>query len=271
MAKTSKNSSGVGFEKELWEAACILRGNVDASEYKHVILGFIFLKYVSDRFEQRYRELVDEGEGFENEKDEYTKDGIFFVPEQGRWATIKAFSRKPEVGIRIDEAMQAIEKENKRLKGILPQNFARPELDRVRLGNVVDLFTNISMVGPKKGEANENDLLGRTYEYCLKEFAAMEGKQAGKFFTPPSVVRTLVEVLQPLKGKVYDPCCGTGGMVISGGHGNVVLNTSHPIPTLYRSRTKPQFTCSRLKNGRLSKMRLSKSVRKKNGNCTKKA
>ena len=140
------NTSNIGFEKQIWDAACVLRGNMDASEYKSVVLGLIFLKYISDRFESKYNELVAEGDGFEEDKDEYTAENIFFVPESARWGVIAAAAHTPEIGTVIDDAMRAIERENKRLKDILPKNFARQELDKRRLGNVVDLFTNIKMV-----------------------------------------------------------------------------------------------------------------------------
>lgn len=205
-----KNTADIGFEKQIWDAACVLRGNMDASEYKNVILGLIFLKYISDSFEERYKDLVDEGEGFEEDRDEYTADNIFFVPKGARWEDIAAVAHKPEVGTTIDDAMTAIEKENKVLKGILPKNFARPELDKRRLGDVVDLFTNIRMTDG----SSEKDFLGRTYEYCLRNFAEQEGKNAGQFYTPSCVVRTLVEILQPYNGRVYDPCCGAGGMFV---------------------------------------------------------
>ena len=188
----------------------MLRGNIDPSEYKSVILGLIFLKYISDSFEERYQQLVDEGYGMEEDRDEYIAENIFFVPEDARWKVIAAAAHTPEIGTVIDNAMRDIEKENKRLKGILPKNFARPELDKRRLGEVVDLFTNIKMVD----QGNSKDLLGRTYEYCLNRFAEQEGKRAGEFFTPSCVVRTLVEVLQPYNGRVYDPCCGSGGMFV---------------------------------------------------------
>ena len=206
MAET--NTSDIGFEKQIWDAACVLRGNMDASEYKNVVLGLIFLKYISDQFEQKHRELVEEGDGFEEDIDEYTSEGIFFVPPEARWDVISKKAHTPEIGIIIDNAMRSIEKENKRLKDILPKNFARPELDKRRLGDVVDLFTNIKMID----QGNEKDILGRTYEYCLSRFAEQEGKRGGEFFTPSCVVRTLVEVLQPFEGRVYDPCCGSGGM-----------------------------------------------------------
>ena len=205
-----KNTASIGFEKQIWDAACVLRGNIDASEYKSVVLGLIFLKYISDRFEEKYQELVAEGDGFEEDVDEYTSEGIFFVPANARWSVIASKAHTPEIGTVIDDAMRAIEKENKRLKDILPKNFARPELDKRRLGDVVDLFTNIQMIE----HGSEKDILGRTYEYCLSKFAEQEGKLAGEFYTPSCVVRTLVEVLQPYNGRVYDPACGSGGMFV---------------------------------------------------------
>ena len=208
MAKT--NTADIGFEKEIWKAADLLRGNLDASEYKSVVLGLIFLKYISDRFEAKYNALVAEGDGFEEDKDEYTSENIFFVPQEARWSVVAEAAHTPEVGTVIDNAMRLIEKENVRLKGILPKNFARPELDKRRLGDVVDLFTNIQM----KEHGDTKDILGRTYEYCLSKFAEAEGKLAGEFYTPACIVRTLVEVLQPYSGRVYDPCCGSGGMFV---------------------------------------------------------
>lgn len=205
-----KTTANIGFEEEIWKAACVLRGNIDASEYKSVVLGLIFLKYISDRFEQKFEELKAEGEGFEEDIDEYTSEGIFFVPQGARWKDIAAAAHTPEIGVAIDNAMRSIEKNNKRLKDILPKNFARPELDKRRLGDVVDLFTNIKM----HEHGDEKDILGRTYEYCLSKFAEQEGKLAGEFYTPSCVVRTLVEVLQPFHGRVYDPCCGSGGMFV---------------------------------------------------------
>lgn len=205
-----KNTADIGFEKKIWDAACVLRGNIDASEYKSVVLGLIFLKYISDRFEEKYNQLKEEGDGFEEDIDEYTSEGIFFVPQGARWSDVAAKAHTPEIGVTIDNAMRSIEKENKRLKDILPKNFARPELDKRRLGDVVDLFTNIKMID----QDNEKDILGRTYEYCLAKFAEQEGKLAGEFYTPSCVVRTLVEILQPYHGRVYDPCCGSGGMFV---------------------------------------------------------
>jgi len=204
------NSTVIGFEKEIWKAADIMRGNMDAAEYKHVILGLIFLKYISDRFENKYKELLDEGDDSEEDRDEYTAENIFFVPQEARWLHIASHAHTPEIGKVIDQAMDAIERENKKLKGILPKTFARPELDKRRLGDVVDLFTNTQIAE----NDNQMDLLGRTYEYCLSKFAEQEGKLAGEFFTPACVVRTLVEVIQPFSGRIYDPCCGSGGMFV---------------------------------------------------------
>ncbi|MCL2066775.1 MAG: type I restriction-modification system subunit M [Treponema sp.] len=210
MAVESKNNTAsIGFELQIWEAADILRGNMDAAEYKHVVLGLIFLKYISDKFEERYRELETEDDDVED-KDAYAEQNVFFVPSSARWGKIAEAAHKEEIGTVIDNAMRAIEKENKRLKDILPKNYARNELDKRRLGNVVDLFTNIQMID----HGEEKDILGRTYEYCLSKFAEREGKRAGEFYTPSCVVRTLVEVLQPFKGRVYDPCCGSGGMFV---------------------------------------------------------
>ena len=204
------NTSEIGFEKQIWDAADELRGSMDAAEYKHVILGLIFLKYLSDKFEQRYNELVDEGSGFEEDRDEYTAEGVFFVPPEARWSEISKKAHTAENGKTIDNAMRLIENENNSLKGILPKSFSRPELDKTKLGAVIDLFTNVQM----SDHGDKKDILGRTYEYCLSMFAETEGKKAGEFYTPACVVKTLVAVLQPYNGRVYDPCCGSGGMFV---------------------------------------------------------
>ncbi|MDR3324578.1 MAG: type I restriction-modification system subunit M, partial [Spirochaetaceae bacterium] len=209
------NTAEIGFEKQIWDAACILRGNMDAAEYKHIVLGLIFLKYISDTFEGRHQALKAEGDGFEEDRDAYVMENIFYVPASARWMVIAAKAHTPEIGKVIDEAMLAIEKENKKLKGVLPKTFARPELDKRRLGDVVDIFTNITL--KKHGDSADlrpMDILGRAYEYCLGKFAEQDGKLAGEFYTPACVVRTLVEVLQPFNGRVYDPCCGSGGMFV---------------------------------------------------------
>ena len=174
------------------------------------MLGLIFLKYISDRFDQKFQELQGDDYADPEDKDEYTADNIFFVPQEARWSKISAAAHRPEIGEVIDGALSAIERENQRLKGILPKNFARPELDKRRLGEVVDLFTNVAM----HDAGEEKDLLGRTYEYCLQQFASLEGKNGGEFYTPSCIVRTLVEILEPYEGRVYDPCCGSGGMFV---------------------------------------------------------
>lgn len=205
-----KNTASIGFEEKIWKAADLLRGNLSASEYEGVVLGLIFLKYISDKFEAKYKELVEDEYSDEEDKDEYTAEGIFFVPKSARWSEITASAHSEEIGLKIDDAMRAIEEENKRLKGKLPKNYARKELDKRRLGEIIDLFSNIEM----HSDNDEKDLLGRTYEYCLKNFAAQEGKNAGQFYTPSCIVRTIVEVLKPYKGRIYDPACGSGGMFV---------------------------------------------------------
>ncbi len=207
-----KTNANLGFEKQLWDAAVILWGHISATEYRHVIIGLIFLRYISGAFEKRYQELVAEGEGFEDDRDAYIENNIFFVPENARWNKIASAAHSPEIGLVIDEAMIEIENENTTLKGVLPKNYASSDLDKTVLGDVVDLFTNsISM-----DEVDESaDLLGRTYEYCIAQFAAKEGKDGGEFYTPSSIVRLLVEILKPFENcRVYDPCCGSGGMFV---------------------------------------------------------
>ena len=206
-----KNTANIGFEKQIWDAACVLWGHIPAAEYRKVIVGLIFLRYISSAFEKRYNELVAEGDGFEDEKDAYLMDNIFFVPEEARWSIISAAAHTPEIGTVIDDAMRAIEAENKSLKNVLPKNYASPDLDKRVLGEVVDLFTNMDMTDTE----DSKDILGRTYEYCIAQFAAYEGVKGGEFYTPSSVVRTLVEILQPFEYcRVYDPCCGSGGMFV---------------------------------------------------------
>ncbi len=197
-------------EQILWDSANELRGNLDAAEYKSVVLGLVFLKYINDCFKTKYDELIAEGEGFEEDADEYIGDGIFFVPTDARWDKIVNAALTAEIGVVVDAAMEALERENKQLKGILPKNYARPELDKRRLGNVIDIFeNNLHFTGDRA-----RDILGRVYEYFLGEFAREEGKKGGEFYTPECVVRTIVEVIQPYKGKVFDPACGSGGMFV---------------------------------------------------------
>ena len=212
MTTKQKNAQYIeSFEKKLWGSACILRGNMDASEYKQIILGLIFLKYISDSFEKCYQELVLEGDGFENDPDAYLCQNIFYVPKEARWSVIAQDAHNLTIGQTIDNAMQAIEKNNPSLKGILPKTFSRMELDKRRLGSVVDIFTNSSSMVAAN---NISDVLGRAYEYCLAKFAEQEGRLAGEFYTPACIVKTLVEVIKPYKGRVYDPCCGSGGMFV---------------------------------------------------------
>ncbi len=210
MAKKNENTTSIGFEETIWRAADKLRGNLDAAEYKSVVLGLIFLKYISDKFEAKFAELSEDEYADPEDKDEYAADSVFFVPAKARWAAISEAAHTPEIGKVIDAALDAIEGENLSLKGVLPGNYSRPELDKRRLGDVVDLFSNIKMLA----SADEKDLLGRVYEYCLQKFASLEGKNAGEFYTPSCIVRTIVEVIQPYEGRVYDPCCGSGGMFV---------------------------------------------------------
>lgn len=207
-----KTNANIGFEKQLWDAACVLWGHIPAAEYRKVIIGLIFLRYISTAFEKRYNQLVAEGDGFEDDRDAYEEENIFFVPEAARWSTIAAAAHTPEIGIVIDNAMRAIEEDNKKLKNVLPKNYASPDLDKHVLGDVVDIFTN--NIKMDSTEANE-DLLGRAYEYCIAQFAEKEGVGGGEFYTPSSVVNTLVSILKPFANcRVYDPCCGSGGMFV---------------------------------------------------------
>ncbi|WP_336783339.1 class I SAM-dependent DNA methyltransferase [Paenibacillus illinoisensis] len=202
-------TANVGFEETLWKAADKLRGSMDSGEYKHVVLGLIFLKYISDKFETKYNELVLEGDGFEEDIDEYTVENIFWVPAESRWDYIKDHAKDMKIGQIIDDAMILIEKENPVLKGVLDKRYARPELDKRRLGELIDLISTI-----KLHSSGEKDLLGRVYEYFLGKFASAEGKGGGEFYTPTSIVKTLVELIEPYKGRIYDPACGSGGMFI---------------------------------------------------------
>ena len=207
-----KTNANIGFEKELWDAACVLWGHIPAAEYRKVLIGLIFLRYISSAFDKRYKELVDEGEGFEDDRDAYKEKNVFFVPENARWNVISAAAHTPEIGKVIDDAMREVEKENPSLKNVLPKNYASQDLDKKVLGDVVDIFTN-------KIHMNQNgideDLLGRTYEYCITQFAAKEGQNGGEFYTPSSIVKTLVEILKPFENcRVYDPACGSGGMFV---------------------------------------------------------
>lgn len=196
-------------ENKLWASANKLRGNLDPADYKHVVLGLIFLKYVSDTFQEKYDALVEDDEDPED-RDWYDAENIFWVPEDARWSKFVDNAKKPSIGVIIDDAMVAIEKENESLKGVLPKNYARPELDKVKLGELIDLFS--FKIGGHKND--EQDLLGRIYEYFLGNFGLAEGKNSGSFYTPGCVVQLMVNMIEPFKGRVYDPCCGSGGMFV---------------------------------------------------------
>jgi len=213
MAKENNSGANLGFETELWRAADALRSNMDAAEYKHVVLGLIFLKYISDAFEEHRIKLeADRSEGADPEDpDEYRAVNIFWVPKEARWSHLKANARQPTIGKLVDDAMLAIERDNPSLKGVLPKDYAHPRLDKQRLGQLIDLIGDIGL-GDKANRSK--DILGRVYEYFLSQFAGAEGKKGGQFYTPRCVVQLLVEMLRPYKGRVYDPCCGSGGMFV---------------------------------------------------------
>lgn len=215
MAKEKVQKTEEPLEKQLWKTADKLRKNIDAAEYKHVVLGLIFLKYISDAFEELFEKLQ-AGEGDyagadPEDKDEYNAENVFFVPKEARWNYLQSQAKQPEVGKFVDEAMDAIEKENPPLKGVLPKVYARQNLDPTSLGELIDLVGNIALGDAK---ARSADVLGHVFEYFLGEFALAEGKKGGQFYTPRSVVELLVEMLEPYKGRVFDPCCGSGGMFV---------------------------------------------------------
>lgn len=240
--KTPTNGATLGFEAKLWQAADKMRNNMDAAEYKHVVLGLIFLKYISDAFEQKFKQLVAEkAQGADPEDpDEYRAFNIFWVPKEARWTYLQANAKQPVIGKIIDDAMVAIERDNKILKGVLPKDYARPALDKQRLGELIDL---IGTIGLSDSENRSKDILGRVYEYFLSQFASAEGKKGGQFYTPRCVVRVLVEVLAPYKGRVYDPCCGSGGMFVQsekfieehgGKMGDISIYGQESNPTTWR-------------------------------------
>lgn len=220
-SEKSKNGDGgnLGFEAELFKAADKLRGNMEPSDYKHVALGLIFLKHISDSFEARRATLLEDDKTFpknagtkpSEDPDEYAAENVFWVPKEARWSHLQANAKQPTIGKLVDEAMIAIEKRNETLKGVLPKEYARPALNAVMLGELIDLISGITL-GLEKGKSR--DVLGRVYEYFLGQFAGSEGKRGGEFYTPRSVVRVMVEMLEPYKGRVYDPCCGSGGMFV---------------------------------------------------------
>ncbi|VEN75375.1 putative type I restriction enzyme HindVIIP M protein [Candidatus Desulfarcum epimagneticum] len=214
MSKKKGNGANLGFENQMWTVADKLRGHMDASEYKHVVLGLIFLKYISDAFQAKHKRLEatkDTEYTDPEDRDEYAAANIFWVPGEARWKALKDNARQPTIGKLVDDAMVAIEKENPTLKGVLPKDYARPSLDKHRLGELIDI---ISKIGLGDDEARSKDILGRVYEYFLGRFATAEGKGGGEFYTPQCVVKLLVRMIEPYKGRVYDPCCGSGGMFV---------------------------------------------------------
>lgn len=211
MVTKKSNGANLGFERKLWEAADKLRSNMDAAEYKHVVLGLLFLKYISDAFGDVYEELKKDPASDPEDVDEYISRRVFWVPKEARWEYLEVNAKKPEIGTLIDEALDAIERDNHSLKGVLVKNYARPGLNKQRLGELIDL---IGTIGLGERENRSKDLLGRVYEYFLGQFADAEGKKGGQFYTPRSIVRLLVEMLEPFRGRIFDPCCGSGGMFV---------------------------------------------------------
>jgi len=210
-SRKNGNGANLGFEEKLWAAADKLRGHMDASEYKHVVLGLVFLKYISDAFEQHHAKLAADKGADPEDRDEYLADNVFWVPKDARWPKLQAAAKQPTIGKLIDDALTTIEKENPSLKGVLPKDYARPTLDKTRLGELIDL---VGTIGLGDAESRSKDILGRVYEYFLGKFANAEGKAGGEFYTPQSVVKLLVAMIEPYKGRVYDPCCGSGGMFV---------------------------------------------------------
>jgi type I restriction enzyme M protein len=240
--RNGNNGATLGFEPTLWQAADKLRNNMDAAEYKHVVLGLIFLKYISDAFEEKHAALVaQQAEGADPEDpDEYRAENVFWVPKGARWSYLRANAKQPTIGKLIDDAMVAIERDNPSLKGVLPKEYNRPALDKQRLGELIDLIGTISM---GDAEHRSKDILGRVYEYFLAQFASAEGKKGGQFYTPRCVVRLVVEMIEPFKGRVYDPCCGSGGMFVQseafirehGGRlGDIAIYGQESNPTTWR-------------------------------------
>ena len=209
--ETAVQGATTGYEAELWKMADSLRGSMDAAEYKHVVLGLIFLKYVSDAFEELYEHLQGVPDADPEDPEEYVAERVFWVPSEARWGLLQAEAKQPDIGQLVDEAMDAIERDNPALKDVLPKEYARPALDKTRLGQLIDLISNIK-VGD--AESRSKDVLGRVYEYFLAQFAGAEGKRGGEFYTPRCVVKLLVEMLEPYNGRVYDPCCGSSGMFV---------------------------------------------------------
>jgi len=255
MKKNNSNGGNIGFEEKLWKTADKLRNNMDAAEYKHIVLGLIFLKYISDAFEERYKILEKEVTDPKSnqyikepkvlheimeDRDEYKSVNVFYVPEKSRWSRLQKNAKQPTIGKIIDDAMDVLEKENSTLKGVLPKNYADPKLDKQRLGELIDLIGTISL---GDYENRSKDILGRVYEYFLGQFADSEGKRGGQFYTPRSIVQLLVEMMEPYKGRIFDPCCGSGGMFVQsekfvkihgGKLGDIAINGQESNQTTWR-------------------------------------
>jgi type I restriction enzyme M protein len=209
--KGATSGAVIGFEEKLWLAADKLRGSMDPGEYKHVVLGLVFLKYISDAFIERHDAVAEDPDADPEDRDHYAAENVFWVPKGARWSEIQKAAKLPTIGVLIDRAMEVIEKENPTLKNTLPKEYARPTLDKERLGGLIDLLSGVDLV---EGGHRTKDVLGRVYEYFLAKFASAEGRLGGDFYTPSSVVRVLVEMIEPTRGRVYDPCCGSGGMFV---------------------------------------------------------
>ena len=240
MAQATNSNATRDLEAKLWQAADKLRGHLDAAEYKHVVLGLIFLKYISDSFQAHYDRLQADPLADPEDRDEYLAENVFFVPEEARWAALASAAKTPQIGVTIDKAMASIERDNPTLKGVLPQDYGREDLDKRRLGELIDLIGTIALGNE---HTQSTDILGQVYEYFLGQFATAEGKKGGQFYTPKSVVRLLVEMLEPYRGRVYDPCYGSGGMFVhsekfvkahGGNIGNISVYGQESNPTTWR-------------------------------------
>ena len=253
-AKAEATGANIGYEAQFWQMADALRGSMDAAEYKHVVLGLIFLKYISDAFEEQHARLQAEQAGGADpeDPDEYRALSIFWVPVEARWSHLKTQARQPTIGQIVDDAMASLERDNPSLKGVLPRDYARPSLDKTRLGQLIDLISNIR-IGDE--DARAKDVLGRVYEYFLSRFASAEGKKGGEFYTPRCVVKLLVEMLEPYRGRVYDPCCGSSGMFVqsmeflrahASGNGNGGKTPAGPRPDISIYGQESNYTTWRL-------------------------
>ena len=252
VAIATNNGANLGFEQKLWLAADKMRSNMDAAEYKHVVLGLIFLKYISDAFKEVHDELKNDPEKLSDPEDidEYRGKNIFWVPPEARWEYLQKNAKQPTIGVLVDDAMDSIERDNSSLKGVLPKNYARSSLDKQRLGELIDLIGTIGL-GDK--ESRSKDILGRVYEYFLGQFADAEGKKGGQFYTPRSIVQVLVSMIEPYKGRVFDPCCGSGGMFVQ----SIKFVQSHQGGTIKKEELSIYGQESNQTTWRLAKMNLA--------------